>query len=195
MANYFYETGKFEFAEPNFLKIIKRHCVNDTYFSDQWALQNTGQQNGTSGADIKACQAWQITTGRDIIRVAVIDEGVDLVHPDLINNLVGGFDATGQGSNGAPQGDDAHGTACSGVIAANGNNSIGVTGIAFTSKIVPIRIAYGSNNACDASRLWITSDLWIADGINWAWNPSFGNADILSNSWGGGSPQASLPTQ
>ncbi len=192
MANYFQETGKFEFAEPNFLKFLKKNCVNDTYFGDQWALQNSGQQSGTSGADIKACQAWEITTGRNVIRIAVIDEGTDLNHPDLIDNLASGYDATGQGSYGAPQGDDAHGTATAGVIAARGNNGSGVSGIAYNCTIVPVRIAYGNNNACDASHQWITLDSWIADGINWACDPQYGNADILSNSWGGGSPATSI---
>lgn len=164
-------------------------CVtpNDQFFSDQWALKNTGQSGGTSGADIKGCQAWSLSSGRDVIRVAVIDEGVDLNHPDLINNLVLGFDATGQGSNGAPQANDAHGTACSGVIAAKGNNNLGVIGIAHNCRIVPVRIAYGCGINC-----WTTNDTWIANGINWAWNPNFGNADVLSNSWGGGSPSSQI---
>lgn len=180
MANYFYETGKFEYAEPDFLKLLKRFCRNDEFFSDQWGLLNTGQHSGISGEDIDVCQAWEITTGRDVIDIAVIDEGVDLNHPDLINNLLPGFDATGQGSNGGPQGDDAHGTACAGIIAATANNNIGIAGIAHTSRIIPVRIAFG-----DGFGGWITNTTWISNGINWAWQ---NGAEILSNSWGGGSP-------
>jgi hypothetical protein len=180
MANYFYETGIFEYAEPEFYRILKRNCVNDPNFSDQWGLQNTGQHSGISGADIDVCSAWEITTGRDVISVAVLDEGVDLNHPDLIDNLLPGFDATGNGSNGAPQGDDAHGTACAGIIAASGNNEQGMSGIAYTSRIIPVRIAFS-----DVNGNWTTNDTWISDAINWSWQ---NGADILSNSWGGGSP-------
>ena len=174
MANYFYESGKFEFAEPSFLRIVRTQCVNDQFFNQQWGLQNTGQHSGVSGADIKACEAWQITRGRDVISVAVIDEGVDLNHPDLINNLLPGFDATGNGSNGAPQEDDAHGTACAGIIAAQGNNTEGISGVAPNCRIIPVRVIINGI---------IDSDVWAADGINWSWQ---NGADILSNSWGFG---------
>ena len=180
LANYFHETGKFEFAEPVFMRILKIQCTNDQFFNQQWGLENTGQFGGVSGADIKACQAWNITRGRNVIAVAVIDEGVDLNHPDLVNNLLPGFDATVQGSNGAPQGNDAHGTACAGIIAAQGNNTEGISGVAPNCRIIPVRIAYG-----DGAGNWITNDNWIANGINWAWQ---NQADVLSNSWGGGSP-------
>ncbi|MCK9236267.1 MAG: S8 family serine peptidase [Bacteroidales bacterium] len=178
MANYFYETNIFEYAAPSFMRILKKQCTNDPFFNQQWGLKNTGQHSGISGADINVCQAWEITRGRDVISVAVLDEGVDLNHPDLIHNLLPGFDATGQGSSGAPQGDDAHGTACAGIIAAQGNNNEGISGVAPNCRIIPIRIAYG-----DGFGGWITEDIWIANGINWAWQ---NGADILSNSWGGG---------
>ena len=70
-------------------------------------------------------QAWTITTGTAITRIAILDVGVDLSHPDLVNNLVPGLDATGNNSGGAPTnntGDFAHGTACAGVVAATANN-------------------------------------------------------------------------
>ncbi len=178
-ANIFHETGMFEYAAPSFIRMMKMHCVNDPLFDQQWGLQNTGQHGGTSGADIKACQAWGITKGRDDIVIAVLDSGVDLEHPDLVNNLLLGFDATGQGSEGGQQGNDAHGTACAGIIAAQGNNMEGVSGIAPNCKILPVRIAY--NEMSDGT--WTTDDIWMADGINWAWQ---NGADILSNSWGAG---------
>lgn len=178
MANYFYETAIFEYAAPSFMRILKKQCTNDPSFNQQWGLKNTGKHSGISGADINVCQAWEVTRGRNVVSVAVLDEGVDLAHPDLVNNLLPGFDATGNGSNGAPQDDDAHGTACAGIIAAQGNNNEGISGVAPNCRIIPIRIAYG-----DGFGWWITNDNWIADGINWAWQ---NGADILSNSWGGG---------
>ncbi len=171
MANYFHETRRFEFAEPSFLRIVRSQCSNDPLFNQQWGLLNTGQNNGTNGADINICQAWGITRGRDVVSIAVIDEGVDLNHPDLINNLLPGFDATGNGSNGAPQGNDAHGTACAGIIAASGNNGIGISGVAPNCRIIPVRVIING---------FIDTDIWAADGINWSWQ---NGADILSNSW------------
>jgi subtilisin family serine protease len=169
MANYFYETKKFEFAEPNFLGLNIIHS-NDPYYSDQWSLENTGQYSGLSGADMDVHDAWAITMGRDDIKVAVIDEGVDLVHPDLVDNILPGFDATGQGSNGAPTGDDAHGTACAGIIAAKANNGIGIAGVCPNCKILPVRsLPLGNSTAT-----------WLADGINWAWQ---NDADVISCSW------------
>jgi hypothetical protein len=65
---------------------------NDEYFPNQWHLYNTGQSGGTPGADIRAPEAWEITTGDPNIVIAVLDTGVDLNHPDLIENLVPGYD-------------------------------------------------------------------------------------------------------
>jgi hypothetical protein len=62
LSNLFYETGLFEFSEPNFV-IINAFNSNDTYFGNQWGLKNTGQYGGTTGVDIKVEQAWTITQG------------------------------------------------------------------------------------------------------------------------------------
>ena len=89
MANIFYETELFEFSEPNFA-VINAFNSKDPYFPQQWALKNTGQNingvNGTPGIDIKAEQAWKTTLGSSNIKVAVIDNGVELTHPDLQSN-------------------------------------------------------------------------------------------------------------
>jgi subtilisin family serine protease len=84
-ANVFYESGHFAAAEPNLMpdKIL---TTNDTYYSHQWGLKNTGQNGGTSGIDINAINTWNITTGYNV-KVAVIDEGIDLTHPDLAGNI------------------------------------------------------------------------------------------------------------
>ncbi|MBX2875036.1 MAG: S8 family serine peptidase, partial [Saprospiraceae bacterium] len=182
VANALFETGFFEFAEPNFLRIMKRMTTNDPLVDNQWSLQNDGintsEYNGVAGSDMKVFQAWQTTTGAPGIKIAIIDEGVDLSHPDLAPNMLPGFDATEQGSGGAPSNDDAHGTACAGIAAGVGNNSIGIAGIAYNSKIIPVRIGY------DGGSGWITSNEWIGNAINWAWQTA--QADVLSNSWGGG---------
>lgn len=186
MANLFYETGLFEYAEPDFRPLTLLHRApppNDYLFPLQWGLKNTGiseQFNGTPGADIGIEDAWLITKGSPSIKIAVIDEGVDRTHPDLINNidplgfgLVAPVIATG----GVLSADRSHGTSCAGIIAAESDNGIGIAGVAPLCKIVPVNITINAQGTFGSS-------LQLATGIDWAWNE--GGADILSNSWGGG---------
>jgi subtilisin family serine protease len=181
-----------EFAEPNFIRELKPF-TNDPFFNSQWAIKNQGYLGGTVGADMHVEQAWNNATGSGI-KVAIIDEGVDLTHPDLQANLLTGFDATGNNLNGAPNNslNDAHGTACAGIVAAIANNTLDVAGVAYNSRVIPIRIAYSNGFPLgDPRRAWITNDNWIANGINWAWQ---NGADVLSNSWGGGSYSNTIAT-
>ncbi len=147
---------------------------NDEYFPMQWHLYNTGQSGGTPGADIRAPEAWEITTGDPNIVIAVVDMGVDLAHPDLIENLVAGYDFYEDDAVpdlAALDRLDAHGMLCAGVAAAKGNNGIGVTGVAWDCKVMPVRVG----NAMD----WITGSQ-IATSLRWA---ATHGADVLSNSW------------
>lgn len=186
LSSILFETGWFEYVEPDFIKLIHPMHSEDPLAAAQWALNNDGENTrlygGTAQSDMNVYSAWNRTTGSPNIKVAVLDEGVDLQHPDLAGNLLPGYDATGQGSLGGAAAGDAHGTACAGIIAAEGNNGIGIAGVAYHSKVIPIRIAYraGSN--------WVTTNGWIAAAINWAWEQ--GQADILCNAWGGGSPSS-----
>ncbi len=59
---------------------------NDPRFSELYGLHNTGQSNGSVGADIKAVQAWDVTTGSRDVVVAVIDTGINYLHPDIAPN-------------------------------------------------------------------------------------------------------------
>jgi hypothetical protein len=195
MANLYQEQGIAISAAPNFVRITKvmpeensfgRYYepfapTNDDFYTDQWYLNNI-QQYGSGmvfDADIDAPEAWDYATGSSSVIIAIIDEGVDLVHEDLMTKLIPGYDATGGGSAGGPQGNDAHGTAAAGIAAAIGNNTIGVAGICRSCQIMPIRVAYGYNNS------WITSDSWLANGIAFAYQ---NGAHVLNNSWGGGLP-------
>jgi subtilisin family serine protease len=188
LANEIHESEIFDYCEPDFLRIMKKLTTNDPSVNNQWSLQNDGnntvQYGGIPGADMNVFNAWNTTTGDASIKVAIIDEGVDLDHPDLAANLLLGFDATGQGSAGGASGDDAHGTACAGIVAAVGNNNLGGAGVAYNCKIIPVRIAYSSGPD------WITNNSWITNAINWSWQN--GNADVLSNSWGGGGASSSI---
>ena len=166
---------------------------DDEYFPEQWYLHNTGQicmygSGGTPNADINAPEAWEITTGDPNIIVALPDTGVDADHPDLINNMVPGYDfwENDDQPDGSPEVllDNevyGHGTGCAGLIAATGNNAIGVTGVTWNCKIMPIRIETADSRIELADR--VCSDVEIADAFRWM---AHHGADVISNSWGFG---------
>ncbi len=168
-------------TQPNFIRRLENHIrPSDTLFPSQWNLENNGQYGGTPGADIRALEAWEIESGSPSITIAIIDEGVDLNHPDLIGQIVPGYDAVGavapppSGMPGNAASQDAHGTACAGIAAATGDNPLGIAGVCWNASIMPVRIGFGN--------FW-TQDDWVLDGITWATDMG---ADVLSNSWGGG---------
>lgn len=164
-----YETGRVDFVEPNF---YMKAILGNTYWPQQWTLKNTGQQGGIPGLDINIEPAWRITKGNSNIKIAIVDQGVDLTHPDLESNLLKhlGYDATGGNSKGGYTGNDGHGTWCAGVVGAI-DNSIGVVGVAPKCKMIPIRVfAEG-----------YYTEKTIADGLKHAY---ISGADVISNSWG-----------
>jgi subtilisin family serine protease len=123
--------------------------TNDPRFSDQWHYENTGQNNGTAGADISLLEAWQIETGNPDVIVAIEDGGIDFDHADLAANMwVNEGEIAGNGIDDDNNGyvDDVygynfadntgdiyvgdHGTHVAGTVAAVNNNGIGVSGVA-----------------------------------------------------------------
>jgi subtilisin-like proprotein convertase family protein len=152
--------------EPNLIYHSTR-LPNDPQFGGQWGHQNSGQEVppgsgafGTLGADVSAPAAWDITIGSGDVIVADIDTGLDWSHPDLFANVWvnpgeiagNGLDDDGNGYVDDVRGFDfadgdndvadaeGHGTATAGVIAAVGDNGIGVTGVAWTSKVLGLKI-------------------------------------------------------
>jgi len=133
---------------------------NDPMFNQQWALHNTGQTGGTPDADIDAPEAWDIATGGvtalgDSIVVAIVDGGCQLNHPDLNywynwNEIPGNsIDDDGNGYiddfrgwnayNNTPNvPSNGHGTHVSGISGAKGNNNLGVSGVNWNVKVMPI---------------------------------------------------------
>jgi subtilisin family serine protease len=153
------------YAEPNYY-VTLLGVPNDPSFPSAWHLQNTGQTGGTPGADIKAVQAWDITTGSSDVVVAVIDTGVDYNHYDLAPNMWrnepdcnhNGVDDDGNGYIDDCHGIDTsfsvfgvsdpmdvgdHGTAVAGLIGAVGNNALGVVGVNWNVKILPCKFYDG----------------------------------------------------
>jgi proprotein convertase subtilisin/kexin type 2 len=119
---------------------------NDPYFKNQWYLRNTGQANGKARLDLNVEEAWAIGfTGKNIT-TAIMDDGVDYTHPDLMNNF--NFEASYDFSSNDPfpyprYTDDwfnSHGTRCAGEIAAARDNNICGVGVAYDSKVAGIRM-------------------------------------------------------
>jgi subtilisin family serine protease len=174
-----------DWAAPNTapsLQLCDEVLPSDEYFASQWHLQNTGQSGGTPGADVNALRAWEVTTGDPNIVVAVIDSGVDGNHPDLVDNLVEGYDFYDDDETPDPSPrnvGNAHGTSCAGLVAARGDNNIGVTGVAWNCKIMPIRIL----SVAEGGSLRSCTEADIATAFRWA---AQHGADILSCSWAAG---------
>ena len=174
-------------AEPDYMIISKQALSNETNnpkYSYQWGLNNILDPM----IDVNAPEAWTLSTGENI-RVAVIDEGVDLTHVDLYDNMLPGYDCTDGnrgGINGGyadasfPNKADRHGTYCAGIIAAV-NNNIGCVGVAYNSKIIPIRKAYSLFNKKKREHHWYSKVSWNIKAFRYAINTS--HADVISNSW------------
>ncbi len=137
---------------------------SDPGFASQWNLRK-----------IRAPEAWEISRGNPGISIAILDEGCDMTHEDIVYKLPG-YDAFAGDSDPQPDGNDAHGTACAGVAAMPINGKGGV-GVAPGCKIVAIRIAKGIGGG-----YWSTTDAKVADGIYKAVQAPR-SADVLSNSY------------
>ncbi|NQT80496.1 MAG: S8 family serine peptidase [Candidatus Aminicenantes bacterium] len=148
-----------EYAEPDYIRQLDSTVPNDISFSSLWGLHNDGQKGGTTDADIDAPEAWDLVTGSSDVKVAVVDSGVDYNHEDLNANMwintgeipgngedddVNGYVDDYYGINtvddtGDPMDDYDHGTHCSGIIAAVGNNDVGVVGVSWAAKIMALK--------------------------------------------------------
>ena len=151
-------------AEPNYLRFRSAVTPNDPLFDEQWGLRNSGQANyfpggpaGVPGGDMNLSAAWDANddgvadrTGDGSVTVAVIDDGFVLDHPDLAANFIAGTDTADDDADPSASGGDSHGTLVSGCIGARGNNGIGVAGVAWNLKLLPIRFDFDTASAVAA---------------------------------------------
>ena len=192
-------------VEPDRLYVTAA-LPNDARFSEQYSLRNVGQlipatggNLGTTGADIRVQNVWDISIGTRANIVAIIDTGIDLQHPDLINNLWvnpgeiagNGLDDDGNGYVDDVNGYDfaefdadpddeptgGHGTQVASCVGATGNNGIGVSGVNWNVSLMALKIAtrFGnlSTNAIVAAHDYATMMLQRGTNIV-ASNNSYG---------------------
>jgi len=178
VANEVYLSGKVNWSEPNlFFTNLTCYMPNDQYIGRQWSVRNLGNNipegiTGTPGCDMRVDSAWNITLGKPYVVVAVNDTGCDTSHVDLAANFIPGTGYNFYSNTPGGFDDYGHGTSCAGIIGAVGNNSIGISGIAPLTKMIPVKWmnSSGSGNYTGATNAIIYS---YQKG---AW--------IISNSWG-----------
>jgi subtilisin family serine protease len=163
---------------------------DDSLFGSLWAMREPRSASG----GIDAVHAWSITADNASSLVAVIDTGVDRAHPELQGNLWtnpgelpgNGIDDDGNGfiddvdgwdfsnDDNDPGDGNGHGTHVAGTIAARGDNALGVAGVCWNARILPVKFLSDKGSG-------YTSDAVAA--VNYA---SRMGARITNNSWGGG---------
>jgi subtilisin family serine protease len=144
---------------------------NDPMLGKLWGLNKIGMTG-----------AWRKAQGGGSkgVVVAVIDTGIDYVHPDLIDRVAGpGFSGLVAGADGKD--DNGHGSHCAGTIAGTGNNGIGVAGVAYSASVVGAKFLDKNGSGSTAAAI---------KAIEWAITQP--GVKVLSNSWGGGGPSRAL---
>jgi thermitase len=177
-------------VEPNYLAYVST-SMNDPYIHNQWSYNNTGAELG-----------WDVEQGSKNIKVGIIDCGIDMKHPDLIDNIDSSLgydfvdiDTAAYTSVGYilihdedyinldndPSDYNGHGTHCAGIVGAKGNNGIGICGVAPNISLVPLRAGFSILNplnqevgTLEYKDIVAAIDYAILKGI-----------DILSMSFGG----------
>jgi subtilisin family serine protease len=119
---------------------------NDELFDEQWAHGNgremiktaDGRKVGNPDWDLATTDAWERGAGDSLVTIAFLDTGIDLEHPEFAGRILPGYDFVNDDDD--PTDDHGHGTACAGIAAAEGNNGIGIAGIAWGCRILPIKV-------------------------------------------------------
>ena len=139
-------------AQPEF-------TPNDPYFPQMWNL-----------ARIDAPDAWDISHGDPNVIIAVVDTGVTFTHPDLQGKIVPGYDFVNNDDD--PTDDQGHGTHVAGIAAAVVNNGIGIAGVGYDVRVMPLKAL---NSVGTGTHSWIANAIvWAADHGASVINMSFG---------------------
>ncbi len=155
-----------EWAEPDYIATASA-MPNDPYYVYQWGLSM-----------INAPAAWDVQSGISTVTIAILDTGVDLTHPDLVSQMVNGYDFVNNDAD--PADDHGHGTHVASIAAASGNNGVGLAGVAWNVKIMPVKVLANNGSGSYSG---------IANAVIWAVDQG---ADIINMSLGGNSYSQTL---
>lgn len=163
-----------EYAEPNYTRQAFL-TPNDTYWSLQWGLNNTGQSSscfpaGTADADIDGPEAWDITTGSSSVKIAILDTGIQANHPDLSGKVVAAKSFVG----GNPNDGNGHGTHVAGIASAITNNARGVAGTSWASVLMNGKVLTNAGYGSASSSA--NGIIWAADNGAKVINMSYGSS-------------------
>jgi len=185
------DTNLFDYVEPDFmvsgsgnkneenikfdisLKPYASTIPNDQFFFRQWGLHNNGSftlSPSLVDADVDMIEAWDITTGSPNIKMAVIDTGIRMNHPEFSGRFfsnssetINGLDDDGNGyvddingwdfvnNDNNPTDDQGHGTNVTGIAMANANNNIGYAGVDWNCKLLPIKVLDFNNSGFNSN--------------------------------------------
>ena len=170
----------------------ERAIPTDPLFPQQWNFLNNGQQGGRPGVDLDLTPVWDTLRGQGEV-IAIDDDGLQIAHPDLAPNVypdsatTGSYDLVDSNRDPSPMlASENHGTACAGLAAAHGFDSIGITGAAPWASLIGYRfLSLEDNNA-------VANDALEAEVLGNAVNDASGNVvvdnrqvvDVESSSWG-----------
>jgi thermitase len=148
LIQYFAPIDNVAYAEPNYIMMQNETPPNDIYYQRyQWNLPL-----------IEAEAGWRITQGNEAVKIAVVDTGVDLEHPDLVKRLTTGYNALSDSDD--ADDDNGHGTHVAGIIASEVNNHEGIAGLTWYNPIIPIKVmgeeGYGSTFDIAKGIIWAT---------------------------------------
>ncbi len=135
------------------LNVSATRTPNDSNISQQWAIDK-----------IDLTEAWNITTGSSSVNVGIIDTGIMGNHPDLTNRVNRTLSEDFTGGNSPLTDPNGHGTHVAGIIGAQGNNSIGISGVCWNVGLVSLKAAIYSSD----EKSYIVSYSKFAKAIDYA---------------------------
>ncbi|MGM7701458.1 S8 family peptidase [Pseudalkalibacillus sp. Hm43] len=158
LVQYFNEQDRIVYAEPNYI-YLQNETDDELYSRYQWNLPAIRTEDG-----------WKISRGNEDVIIAIIDTGIDMKHPDLAKRIVDGYNVLNESP--MPNDDNGHGTHVAGIIASETNNGVGIAGMTWYNRIMPIK-------AMNADGYGTSFD--VAQGIRWAVEHG---ADVINMSLG-----------
>lgn len=162
------KAGPFDYVQPDWT-VFPTATPNDPQLNTQW-----------HHSKVQSFSGWDLFTGSNTpIIVAITDTGIRQTHEDFAGRLVSGANTangvvTAQSSGGLVEDINGHGTHCAGIAAASGNNGLGVSGMGWGMKIMPIRVTNSSGGSASTSAL--------SAGARWA---ADNGARVVSTSYSG----------